>query len=142
MPNLRIRGDDFMPTTSDPEATLTLAFESSVAVVDTLVEDRRNGERLRRTLPLKLSGLGWTKCQACVAEDIGEGGLYLRLPAAAGLTVGQRCELLVPEKLAPQQLSNLAGETVYATVVRTELLAEGAKQLVGAGLRFDRPLFL
>jgi hypothetical protein len=38
-------------------------------------------------------------------------------------------------------LANLAGETLYATVIRTELLTEGARQMVGAGLRFDHPLF-
>ena len=131
-----------MAATSDPENTMTAVLEPPAPTTTALAENRRTAERVRKSLSVKLTGMGWTKGQSCVAEDIGEGGIYVRLPANSGLSVGQRCALMFPEGLTPPQLSTLAGETVYATVVRTELLAEGAKQLVGAGLRFDRPLFL
>jgi hypothetical protein len=36
----------------------------------------------------------------------------------------------------------LMGETCYATVVRTEQFLESNKPMVGAGLRFDQPIYL
>ena len=57
----------------------------------------------------------------------------VQVPLALGLRVGQRCEIV---------LSNDEGESHYATVVRTEPIAKAPNPIVGAGLRFDQPLFL
>jgi hypothetical protein len=75
------------------------------------------------------------------ADDISEGGLYVRVPLSRSLGVGERCEVRLsdPSGATP---ACLAGETCYATVVRTEVVTSGSETFLGAGLRFDRPLFL
>ena len=78
-------------------------------------------------------GIGATDVFRCTTDDISESGLYVQLPVSSGLRVGQRCEVVLPDDSA---------EGLYATVVRTEPIAKGPSPLVGAGLRFDQPLFL
>jgi len=75
-------------------------------------------------------------------RDISEGGLFLIVAWSAGLTVGERCELELFEADG-SPLGCLAGGSCFATVVRTEIvMAESSQRLLGAGLRFDHPLYL
>ena len=96
------------------------------------MDERRSTPRLRKRLTAKVIGVGAAEVFRCTTEDISENGLYVQVPLASGLRVGQRCEVV---------LSDDANESHYATVVRTEPIAKGPTPVVGAGLRFDQPLF-
>ncbi len=124
-------------STSEVDAGVP-AFSGLSAVV----EDQRCSPRNPNSVPVRLSGLGSSESHPCIAKDISEGGLYLRVPASADLAVGQRCELTFSDDELDDAIGGLAGCGCYATVVRTEQDADGLSQSVGAGLRFDRPLFL
>ena len=97
------------------------------------MDERRAVPRVRKRLTATVIGVGAADAFRCTTDDISESGLYVQLPLSSGLRVGQRCEVVLP---------NDAGEGLYATVVRTEPIAQGPSPLVGAGLRFDQPLFL
>lgn len=97
------------------------------------MDERRAVPRVRKRVSAKVIGVGAAEVFRCATEDISENGLYVRLPLSSGLRVGQRCEVV---------LTDDAGEGLYATVVRTEPIAHAPTPLVGAGLRFDQPLFL
>lgn len=109
---------------------------------DTAVAERRGAVRFRRGFPVKVTSLGQNMTHTCHAEDLSEGGLYVHMPTDSGLTVGQRCELTFAKEAGAPDLPNLGGETCYATVVRTKLFKDGIKPVIGAGLRFDQPLYL
>lgn len=83
-----------------------------------------------------------SETQQFVTEDLSEDGLFLHVPVSYGLTVGQRYEVVLGDEPGLGEPSPLCGERRYATVVRTEPVHQGAARLVGAGLRFDQPLFL
>jgi hypothetical protein len=68
--------------------------------------------------------------------------MFVRAPADAGLCVGQRCEVNFEPGVESPSLKGLVGGTWFATVVRTEHPSEACAAHVGAGLRFDQPLFL
>ncbi len=106
------------------------------------LDDRRGASRLPRAVPITLSSMGGPDRLSCTAEDISEDGLYLRVPADLHLCVGQRCELNFSNDPKADVPPTLIGETCYATVVRTEQLIEPGKPLIGAGLRFDQPIYL
>ena len=91
---------------------------------------------------ITLSALGWSESQNCATQDLSESGLYVRLPAACGLSVGQRCEIGFVGNVDPAKPSSIAGEIRYATVVRTDAITPASDKQIGAGLRFDQPLFL
>ena len=97
------------------------------------MDERRAVPRVRKRVTVKVIGVGAAVVFRCSTDDISENGLYVQLPLSSGLRVGQRCEVV---------LTDDAGEGLYATVVRTEPIAQDPAQLVGAGLRFDQPLFL
>ena len=105
------------------------------------VAERRASGRIRAALHAKLTGVGSGGTLSCTATDIGAGGMYVRAPASSGLAVGQRYEVLLSERSAEaSQLAKLMGEGCYATVVRTDRPASPGGDIVGGGLRFDRPL--
>ena len=131
-----------MPTAFNPEGVPAVSAEPVVSGTSAVVEERRASQRIRKNMPMKLAEMGCMETHHCTIENISEGGLCVRVPANASPAVGQRCELSFPHEAGSLQLSGLVGETCYATVVRTELLTDGARQVIGAGLRFDRPLFL
>lgn len=93
---------------------------------------------------VRLSALGTSQAIPCRAENISEGGLFVILPAEARLRVGERCEVTftgapgLPDRVP---FATLNGLTCYATVVRTVNRSVDAAPYVGAGLRFDHPLF-
>jgi hypothetical protein len=97
------------------------------------MDERRAVPRVRKRVTAKVLGVGAAEVFRCTTDDISENGLYVQLPLSSGLRVGQRCEIV---------LTDDAGEGHYATVVRTEPIPQGPTPLVGAGLRFDQPLFL
>lgn len=97
------------------------------------MDERRAVPRVRKRLTAKVIGVGASEVFRCSTDDISENGLYVEAPLSAGLRVGQRCEIVLADE---------AGEGLYATVVRTEPIARVPTPLIGAGLRFDQPLFL
>ncbi len=97
------------------------------------MDERRAVPRVRKQLTAKVIGVGAAEVFRCSTNDISENGLYIQLPLSSGLRVGQRCEVV---------LADDADQGLYATVVRTEPIALGSTPLVGAGLRFDQPLYL
>lgn len=105
-------------------------------------EDRREANRESQSVRITLSARGWSESQSCSTQDLSESGLYVRLPAKCGLSVGQRCEVGFVGDMDPAKPSSVAGETRYATVVRTDAIAPASDKQIGAGLRFDQPLFL
>lgn len=131
-----------MLTASQREATPTVVADVGVVHAPVAVEERRTSNRIHRKLSIRLAVIGWTEVRSCAAEDVSEGGLYLRVLAGYGLGVGQRCEVSFVEETESHELSNVAGILCYATVVRTEVIPAASGDLIGAGLRFDQPLFL
>ena len=107
-----------------------------------LTEDRRGAVRLAVDLAAKLAPLRPGNELTCAADNVSAGGAHLRAPVAAGLTVGQRLEVGFDPGAENARQVNLAGESRYATVVRTEPRRYQSESLVGVGLRFDQPLFL
>ncbi len=89
----------------------------------------------------KVRSLGCGEVYDGPAEDVSEGGLYVQVPLSRSLAVGQRCEVHLADEEGAT-LTCLAGQSCYATVVRTELVTTGTRKLLGAGMRFDQPLFL
>jgi hypothetical protein len=86
--------------------------------------------------------MGSTEPCACTAEDISEGGVYLRVPVSSGISVGERCEVLLTDPLGSNSFAGYASASCFATVVRTDTISAANEGFVGAGLRFDQPLFL
>ncbi len=126
------------PTKFDNAPTATV---DAIAPAGAAIDERRTAKRLVRELSVNLTGMGCTEGHRCTADDISESGVYLRVPKGYDLVVGQRCEVSFGSVAASAELSCLTGATCYATVVRTRRDLGGARQVMGAGLRFDQPLF-
>lgn len=108
-----------------------------------LADDRRENPRLRRKMIAEILDLAGREDGApCVTEDISEDGLLLHVPVSYGMIVGQRCEVVLRDEPGLGEPSQLCGERRYATVVRTAPIVNSPTPMVGAGLRFDQPLFL
>ena len=108
-----------------------------------LADDRRTNMRLRRKMVADLLDLpGRDEIAPCITEDISEEGLLVHVPVSYGMMVGQRCEVLLRDEPGLGDPSPLCGERRYATVVRTAPISNSPTPMVGAGLRFDQPLFL
>lgn len=131
-----------MFSTSDSDGAPAVSMAVGTSGASAVALDQRSSPRAPSNLSMKLTGLGRPTVLVCTTKDISEGGLYVRVPVKAGLTVGQRCEVTFSKEAASQGAPGLAGEQCYATVVRTERLAGAPPHEVGAGLRFDRPIFL
>lgn len=97
------------------------------------MDERRAVPRIRKRVTAKVISTDAAEAFRFTTNDINENGLYMEVPLTAGFRVGQRCEVV---------LSDDARESIYATVVRTEPLAKGPTPLIGAGLRFDQPMFI
>ena len=127
----------FTPDSQDATSTGLLS-----AAVGTVADDRRASTRHERKIDLTLTGLGSSDGVRCTSDDISEGGLYVRLPADVGLAVGKRVEVRFGNDARSAKPVGFSGESCFATVVRTRLHARGVAPMIGAGLRFDQPLFL
>ena len=129
--------DTHMPTAIQPqpiEKRLNIETATQTPVLQPPgMDERRSTPRFRKRLTAKIIGVGAAEVFRCTTEDISDNGLYVQVPLASGLRVGQRCEVVLPDDV---------GESHYATVVRTEPIAKAPDPIVGAGLRFDQPLFL
>ncbi len=131
-----------MLTTSIPDGAVTVLPDSRAMGVGTTRKERRTSTRFRNKVPTKLAPLGRDQVHRCHAEDISTGGLFVRVPAEYGLSVGQRVEVVLGDDKSPASSSGVAGMTCYATVVRTRQLVDQQTRVIGAGLRFDHPIFL
>ncbi|MDO8630579.1 MAG: PilZ domain-containing protein [Phycisphaerales bacterium] len=107
-----------------------------------LVDERRVTPRRRPPLSAEVRPLGLVESHRCSIDDISEGGLFVCVPLSFGLNVGQRCEVLLSTLVAADSPLCPTDDPCYATVIRTEVIHQGSKKLLGAGLRFDQPLFL
>lgn len=110
------------------------------AATDVSLDDRRCAPRAMRTLAAEVRLVGISESHHCDVEDISEGGLFVFVPLSYGMNVGQRCEVLFSATHA--SISCPTDEVCYATVVRTEVIVCDSGKRLGAGLRFDQPLFL
>lgn len=130
-----------MPNSATAQRVVNLPNELTNDV-DSVTQDRRCTPRLQVRPGLTLTFLNGNTPLQCQTQDLSEGGLFVRLPQQSHLSVGQRCELSFTEEASSNHPSNLSGLTCYATVVRTHNHPENSTYTIGAGLRFDRPLFL
>lgn len=104
------------------------------------IDDRRCAAREQRPLAAEVRLVGLAESHRCDVEDISEGGLFVSVPFSYGMNVGQRCEVFLSS--AHASASCPTSEACYATVVRTEVIDSDNGKRLGAGLRFDQPLFL
>lgn len=132
----------FMSTTTELKPAKVEASSGSGTVGAFLLDERRGTPRRRPPLSAEVRPLGLAEAHRCSVGDISEGGLFLCVPLSFGLNVGQRCEVLFSTLVAADSSLCPTDEPCYATIVRTEVIHEGSKKLLGAGLRFDQPLFL
>ncbi len=139
-----------MSIPSDFEGTPSGSTGAPVMDAVAVIDERRSSQRARRNVTMKLRAVGCADLHCCIARDISEGGLYVCVPADHGLTVGRRDEVAFADDA---EAPSFAGATYYATVVRTNAAplrgavvvsnrGHAAEDLIGAALRFDRPLFL
>jgi PilZ domain len=127
-------GGDHINSFSDPM--------SGTAVLEAIVDEKRATTRQSLAMTARVVRLGGRAVADGLARDISEGGLFLTVAPSAGLSVGERCELELFEADG-SPLGCLAGGSCFATVVRTQVVStESSDPLVGAGLRFDHPLYL
>ena len=106
------------------------------------VDERRVSTRRARRLSAQVTRSGSTATCSCIAEDISEGGVYVRLPAAQGICVGHRCEIVLADEDGSHSFAGFASASCFGTVVRTETIRTDSEKLIGVGVRFDQPLFL
>ncbi len=130
-----------MSTHSEFGGLLAGPAPSSGGNLGSIADERRIAPRIAKQLCVQLMGSLGTEGQSCQSDDVSETGVYLRIPAGFPVTVGQRCEVRFQASSEASQLSGLAGECCYATIVRTERHGEDPAPTTGAGLRFDQPLF-
>lgn len=127
---------------SVPSNSVVANHTADAPVSATALEERRGTHRMSGKMPARLIGFGQSDAVQCFAKDISEGGLFVHVPMNSGISVGQRYEIELAGGQDAPDLTASVGEGRYATVVRTERIAQGPQQAVGAGLRFDRPLMV
>ncbi len=120
---------------------VTTQSEDSIATIERAIDEQRLADRVPHRFPMRLTAMGCASSLSCVSENISEGGCFTHLPANSGLAVGQRCEVEFSPDPA-SAASHIAGETHYATVIRTNSIIRKEGPVTGTGLRFDQPLFL
>lgn len=104
--------------------------------------DRRVGERTPRRLYARMKPLGASAPISGKTENLGECGFFVLVANQGRLTVGQRCEIELIDEDGETRLACMPPDGCYATVVRTEIITSREGRCLGAGLRFDQPLFL
>jgi len=105
-------------------------------------DDRRFTSRIPRKVVVRLVAAGRGDGPCCTLTDISEGGARVQLPTAAGLSVGQRFEVLLASAANAKDLAEHLSGGCFATIVRTERCESGKPDWLEAGLRFDQPLML
>lgn len=104
--------------------------------------DRRVASRMPRRLYARMTPLGASSSISGKTENLGECGFFVLVANQGTLTVGQRCEVELIDEDGETPLSCMPADGCYATVIRTEIISSREGRCLGAGLRFDQPLFL
>jgi len=86
--------------------------------------------------------MGSTTAIDCRMIDISENGAYISAFASANLSVGQRFQIELTNDSDAPDLASALCQGCYATIVRTERRPSEMASAMGAGLRFDRPIYL
>lgn len=107
-----------------------------------LTQERRGSTRFKPALIAHFNGLIDREPVAIEVADISEGGLFVAFPGHAGVGVGHRCELVLSSETGTPDKPACVDEPIYATVVRTMHVDGDDEPRIGAGLRFDQPIFL
>ncbi|HEY3243589.1 MAG TPA: PilZ domain-containing protein [Phycisphaerae bacterium] len=102
--------------------------------------DRRADLRLRHRKWASLLALDGSEMISCTTDNIGPGGMHVTVPVGYGFAVGQRYEVLLSDNR--QAPLDEAGESQYATVVRTQIATQAPAGQVGVGLRFDTSIII
>ena len=128
-----------MPTTLSVEEPRP--FTTITAQPATRLDERRSTRRASRRLTAYITAMGCTDGVCCATENMSEEGLYVLAPAACGLQLGQRCEVVLREEPGASLWSSYSDSGCYATIVRTESISHSGTPMLGAGLRFDQPFY-
>lgn len=129
-----------MAITSNQNEPQNANVEAALSVGAVTAEERRDAARTPKVFSTHLLGVGRADILHCKAQDISEGGLYVRVPSGCDVTVGQRFEVTLADEARSSDLTDALSDGCYATVIRTQHCDKGAHTQVGAGLRFDQPL--
>ena len=133
----------FATSVLDTDDSALFTLEPVATSKHTSVEDdRRFTCRIPRTVSVRLVAAGHGDGPCCTLRDISEGGARLQWPASAGLSVGQRFEVLLANTANADDLAEHLSGGCFATIVRTERCDSGKPEWLEAGLRFDQPLML
>ncbi|MCH8251922.1 MAG: PilZ domain-containing protein [Planctomycetes bacterium] len=100
---------------------------SEIAPGAALVEERRTEPRIVVELPTKITLVGGAEEIDCTTHNVTECGMFIRANSAAGLCVGQRCEVRIVDASTAPGLESLVNETNYATVIHTEPADAGGR---------------
>ena len=92
----------------------------------------------RQPAALKLLRPGCSDGITCKATDVSETGIQVATSASAGLTLGQRFEVVAGHDCKNGAVASALGAGCYATVVRMAKAVD--EDSVQATLRFDHPL--
>lgn len=92
----------------------------------------------RQPAALELLRPGCPDGIACRATNVSETGMQVAASPSAGLTLGQRFEVVAGRDCKDSAIASALGAGCYATVVRTTKAVAGDS--VQATLRFDHPL--
>lgn len=92
----------------------------------------------RSPAALKLLRPGCPDGIACKATEVSETSMQVAASASAGLTLGQRFEVVAGHDCKDDAIASALGAGCYATVIRTAKVVAGDS--VQATLRFDHPL--
>lgn len=121
---------------------ISSVVDQSNPVAQAIIHDeRRNYPRISTPLITQVQQLGDLNTHPCAVRDISENGLYMRIPSDCHLSVGHRCEVSITGEGEAGNCRGLIGESLYATVVRTERIEHETETVVGVALRFDQPLY-
>lgn len=127
-----------MSVSTQPAPPSVVHAPANVKSSSHLLDDRRCTNRQQRLISVVVRPIELAEPQSCDVRDLSEGGMLVHVPLSYGLNVGQRCEV----RFSGSGATMASQEAHYATVVRTEVTTEGDRRLLGAGLRFDQPLYL
>ncbi len=111
-------------------------------VVSAVTQNRRNALRTSRPVDAQLTSMGSLTAIGCRMVDISENGAYVSAFASANLSVGQRFQIELSKESDAPDLASALCQGCYATIVRTERRVSDGDSAIGAGLRFDRPIYL
>lgn len=117
-------------------------FDPALATRPSRIDERRNSKRVPRRLTAFVTALGSSEGICCITENISEGGAYILAPTDCGLCLGHRCEVVLQDEIGGALWACYSDPGAYATIVRTECTQLSGEKTIGAGLRFDQPLYL